>query len=241
MKNKKQSILIIKHGAFGDLIQSDGIFKSIKNRHPNSHLCLLTSSLFKELMMKSPYFEDIIVDNRVSFWKLKNYLCLLKQIYSKNLSYIYDLQNSQRTLIYKFFLLKNVSWISTQREDHPTSGLQGLIDMLKKDGMNSKEIYGPDLSWMVQDVSSLLKKNKIDKNYIVLIPGSSKKHPEKRWPFYKEIAIKFKSCGYDVINILGPDELDLKQSLFGHIFCRKVRHYLAHVSNCTPISRSKGI
>ena len=61
MKNKKQSILIIKHGAFGDLIQSDGIFKSIKNRHPNSHLCLLTSSLFKELMMKSPYFEDIIV------------------------------------------------------------------------------------------------------------------------------------------------------------------------------------
>ena len=143
MKNKKQSILIIKHGAFGDLIQSDGIFKSIKNRHPNSHLCLLTSSLFKELMMKSPYFEDIIEDNRVSFWKLKNYLCLLKQIYSKNFSYVYDLQNSQRTLIYKFFLLKNVSWITTQREDHPISGLQGLIDMLKKDGMKSKEIYEP--------------------------------------------------------------------------------------------------
>ena len=31
MKLKKQNILIIKHGAFGDLIQSDGIFRTIKD------------------------------------------------------------------------------------------------------------------------------------------------------------------------------------------------------------------
>ena len=106
--------------------------------------------------------------------------------------------------MYKFLLLKNATWITTKRNDHPISGLQGLIDMLKSDGMQSKEILEPDLSWMINDVSLLLKKYKILKKYIVFIPGSSKKHPEKRWPFYNDMAIEFINRGYDVINIIGP-------------------------------------
>ena len=216
MKLKKQNILIIKHGAFGDLIQSDGIFKSIKARHLNANLILLTSSPFKKLMKISPYFDDIIIDDRLSLWNIKSYYYLIKELNSYNFSHVYDLQNSQRTSRYKNFLLKNALWLTTNRNDHPQSGLQGLIDMLKDDGMISQEIYAPDISWMTNDISSLLKRKNISKNYIVLIPGSSKKHPEKRWPFYGELAKEFMSRGYDVINILGPDELDLKQSLLGH-------------------------
>ena len=217
MRKKDKSILIIKHGAFGDIIQSDGIFKSIKRRHPNTNLILLTSSLYKKLMKESPYFNNIIEDNRLPLWHLRGYFALLKKLHSYNFSHVYDLQNSQRTSMYKFLLLKNVIWITTKRNDHPISGLQGLIDMLKSDGMQSKEILEPDLSWMINDVSHLLKKYKISKNYIVLIPGSSKKHPEKRWPFYNDIAVEFISRGYDVINILGPDEFDIRRSLKGHI------------------------
>ena len=55
MKLKKQNILIIKHGAFGDLIQSDGIFRTIKNKYPSSNLVLLTSSTYKNLMLLSIY------------------------------------------------------------------------------------------------------------------------------------------------------------------------------------------
>ena len=218
MRQKEKSILIIKHGAFGDIIQSDGIFKSIKMRHPNTNLILLTSSLYKKFMLQSPYFKNIIEDNRRPLWHLGGYYTLLKKLHSYNFSYVYDLQNSQRTSMYKFFLLKNATWITTKRIDHPISGLQGLIDMLMDDGMQSKEIFEPDLSWMVNDVSLLLQKNKILKKYVVFIPGSSKKHPEKRWPFYKDMAIEFINRGYDVINIIGPDEIDLRKSLEGHIF-----------------------
>ena len=216
MKLRKQNILIIKHGAFGDLIQSDGIFKSIKARHLNANLILLTSSPFKKLMKISPYFDDIIIDDRLSLWNIKSYCYLIKQLNSYNFSHVYDLQNSQRTSRYKIFLLKNALWLTTNRNDHPQSGLQGLIDMLKDDGMISQEIYDPDISWMMNDISSLLKRKNISKNYIVLIPGSSKKHPEKRWPFYKELAKKFMKQGYEVVNILGPEELDLKNDLVGH-------------------------
>ena len=217
MQQKEKNILVIKHGAFGDIIQSDGIFKSIKRRHPNTNLILLTSSLYKKIVMERPYFSNIIEDNRLPIWHLRGYFALLKKLHLYSFSHVYDLQNSQRTSMYKFLLLKNVIWLTTKRNDHPISGLQGLIDMLKSDGMQSKEILEPDLSWLINDVSLLLKKYKILKKYIVLIPGSSRKHPEKRWPFYNDMAIEFMNRGYDVINIIGPDEIDLKKSLEGHV------------------------
>ena len=93
MKLRIQNILIIKHGAFGDLIQSDGIFKSIKIRYPNANLILLTSSPFKKLMRISPHFDDVIIDDRLSLWNLKSYYYLIKQLNSYNFSHVYDLQN----------------------------------------------------------------------------------------------------------------------------------------------------
>ena len=212
---QKKNILLIKHGAFGDLIQSDGIFKSIKIKHPKDNLILLTTSSFKNLMGASPYFDDVIVDNRFPLWNLMSYYYLIKKLNSYNFSNVYDLQNSQRTLGYKNFLLKNALWVTTKRMDHPQSGLQGLIDMLKDNGMADHEIYDPDIAWMVNDVSPLLKRKNISEKYVVLIPGSSRKHPEKRWPFYKALAKEFMNQGFDVVNILGPDELDLKQALLG--------------------------
>jgi ADP-heptose:LPS heptosyltransferase len=213
---QKKNILLIKHGAFGDLIQSDGIFKSIKIKHPKDNLILLTTSSFKNLMGASPYFDDVIVDNRFPLWNLMSYYYLIKKLNSYNFSNVYDLQNSQRTLGYKTFLLKNALWVTTKRMDHPQSGLQGLIDMLKDNGMANHEIYDPDITWMVNDVSPLLKRKNISEKYVVLIPGSSKNHPEKRWPFYKNIAKEFMDQGFDVVNILGPDELSLHKDLLGH-------------------------
>ena len=72
MRQKEKSILIIKHGAFGDIIQSDGIFKSIKMRHPNTNLILLTSSLYKKFILQSPYFKKIIEDNFFKIWTLQH-------------------------------------------------------------------------------------------------------------------------------------------------------------------------
>jgi len=213
---QKQNILLIKHGAFGDLIQSDGIFKSIKIKHPEDNLILLTTKSFKNLMRASPYFVDVIVDDRFPLCDLKSYYHLIKKLNSYNFSNVYDLQNSQRTLWYKTFLLKNSLWVTTNRKDHPQSGLQGLIDMLKDNGMADHEIYDPDITWMVNDVSPLLKTKNISEKYVVLIPGSSKNHPEKRWPFYKNLAKKFMDQELDVVNILGPDELGLHKDLLGH-------------------------
>jgi len=217
MKLKKQNILIIKHGAFGDLIQSDGIFRTIKNVYSDANLILLTSYCYKNLMLLSPYIDKVIVDNRVKFWNLRKIFQLIREIDNVRFSHVFDLQNSQRTFLYKI-LLTSPTWITTKRKDHAISGLQGLVDMLNDYGIPFNKILEPNIKWMANDISLLLKKKKILGRYIVLIPGSSKKHKEKRWPYYKELADILLKEDLNVISILGPDELNLENSIPGHIF-----------------------
>ena len=42
---KKENILIIKHGALGDLIQADGIFKSIRAKHKYAKIVLINKEI----------------------------------------------------------------------------------------------------------------------------------------------------------------------------------------------------
>ena len=80
MEKIKKNILLIRHGAFGDLIQSDGIFRTIKNNYPNSNLVLLTSSSYKNLMLLSPYIDKIIIDDRFKLWNLRKIFQLIREI-----------------------------------------------------------------------------------------------------------------------------------------------------------------
>jgi len=217
MQQTKQNILLIKHGAFGDLIQSDGIFRTIKNHYPKANLILLTSSSYKDLMLLSPYIDKIIIDDRFKFWNLRKTFQLIREIDSLNFSHVFDLQNSQRTYLYKI-LLNTPTWVTTKRKDHPISGLQGLIDMLKDYGISSSKILAPNITWMANDISPLLKKRKILGEFIVLIPGSSQKHIEKRWPYYKQLADKLLKQDFNVVSIFGPDELDLEKTMPGYKF-----------------------
>ena len=45
----------------------------------------------------------------------------------------------------------------------------------------------------------------------MLLPGSSRKHKEKRWPFFGELAKLLLLKNYQVVVILGPEELELEQ------------------------------
>ena len=106
--NKAKKILIIKHGALGDLIQVDGIIKSIRYEHKNAKLVLLTSKKFVKLMSMCPYIDDQIIDNRSSFFNLLSHINLYKNINKYKFNIIYDLQNSQRTYIYRKYFFNKI-------------------------------------------------------------------------------------------------------------------------------------
>ena len=158
---KIENILIIKHGALGDLIQADGIIKSIRFKHKNSKLVLLTSKKFKNLMSMCPYIDDQLIDDRSSFFNIFSFMCLYRRIKKYNFKIIYDLQNSQRTYIYRKYIFHKIKWVSTNRKDHPISGLRGLEEMLREHFVISKSAFKPDISWLAKDTKDIIKKNKI--------------------------------------------------------------------------------
>jgi ADP-heptose:LPS heptosyltransferase len=66
MPMQKKNILVIKHGALGDIIFSLGAFKALRQHHKKDRLILLTSTLFKTFAEKTGCFDEIWIDARSS-------------------------------------------------------------------------------------------------------------------------------------------------------------------------------
>ena len=64
------NILIIKHGSLGDLVQANGAMEDIKKSNPKSHVVLLTSLHYFDLMNKCPYVDEVLIDKRFPRWNL---------------------------------------------------------------------------------------------------------------------------------------------------------------------------
>lgn len=216
-ENEKQ-ILVIKHGALGDLMQSMGLLKDIKFRYPESVITILTSPSYYQLMHRCPFIDKIIIDKRAPFWRLDEQLKLQKKLHHQHFDLVIDLQNSNRSRVYRKLWLAKSQWIGRNaQEAAPISGLSGLIELLKNAGIPVQFAFNADLSWMIGDVDTILKQHGISQEYIALIPGSSSQHANKRWPYYSALAKAFIDYGHQVVVILGPDETNIGNQMPGHL------------------------
>lgn len=212
------NILIIKHGSLGDLIQANGAIKDIKNFYKNRKVFLLTAQPYAIFMSECPYIDGVIIDKRLPRWNFF-YLNNLKKILLKyNFTKVFDLQNSSRTKFYKRFIIKNTEWSSSETSLEPGQKkkdfdkdpvLDRMEIQLKKSGVETQHTKNIDLSWALTDVSRLVKQYANDE-YILLFPFCSKKHPKKKWPYFKELISKLKTNyknKYPVLVAPGPDEI----------------------------------
>jgi ADP-heptose:LPS heptosyltransferase len=218
MQTDKKSILVIKHGALGDLIQAIGIIMDIRHYYPNSVMTLLTAPSYCQLMQRCPYIDHVIADNRAPIWRVDQQIKLKKKLQKQKIDLVFDLQNSDRSSMYQQFWFSKVKWVGRSAEaEEPESGLSGLKTLMQDAGISTEHIYHPDLLWMVEDVSTMLTKRGITQHYVALIPGSSAQHLDKRWPHYAALATALIERGHQVVVILGPDESDLAKGMPGHI------------------------
>ena len=178
ISNKK--ILIIKHGALGDIFMSFKSIKSISNCYSNITICS-TNSGFKALKMLDVKFEKIF-DNRGNLYETS---LVLKKIISKKFDIVIDLQNSKRSSMYLCFLkifcsseLNGTSFFANKRyikknlNEHVTKGLENQLKMINV--LSPKKTITP---------------SKSKSNHVVIIPGSSLKGKHKRWPILNFIEL----------------------------------------------------
>ena len=212
------NILIIKHGSLGDLIQANGAIKDIKNFYKNRKVFLLTSTPYSVFMSECPYLDGVIIDKRLPRWNLF-YLNNLKKNLSKyKFSKIFDLQNSRRTKFYKRFILNNIEWSSTEttlkpgekKSDFDKDPVLDRMELqLKQSGIETEFTKNINLNWAFEDISRLIKQY-TNNEYILLFPFCSKKHQNKKWPYFKELVQKLKhnyKNKYPILIAPGPSEI----------------------------------
>tara|TARA_B110000261_G_scaffold162022_1_gene204754 strand:+ start:639 stop:1568 length:930 start_codon:yes stop_codon:yes gene_type:complete len=242
------NILIIKHGALGDLIQITNVLKSIRHKYPESKITLLTDIKFKFFSDRIIFIDEIIYENRPSFLRIDEWLTIILKIARRNFNIVFDLQNSDRTSVYYFFIRlfnSKVIWSGNRKggkyKYHPKNFESVPIkDRIKNQlALMNIEIYdNPDISWM-------LNKNIInlpDNDFVILLPGSSLEHKHKRWPAEKfaELANHLKERNIDSI-ILGQSHSEGEELKKIKLLAPKIIDFSNQDLDCLATTASKAI
>jgi ADP-heptose:LPS heptosyltransferase len=168
--SEKHNILIVKHSSLGDWIKATGLFHFLRNKFKDSNIILITSQPYTQLAYSSGYFDKIWIDSREPYgsWGI------FKKIRKHNYSYVFDLQSSLRSKMYRPFITCSNKYWSLERRKK-MHDIEQFYDALKYLGIDKHP--APATHWLTTDVSHL----NISKDFVLLIPGCSAKRKEKRW------------------------------------------------------------
>jgi len=214
-------ILIIKLGALGDVVISTSIINKILAHHKKDDVYLLTTPAFENLFNEIRNLKVI----KCMRYGLFNLIKTILWIRSARFNKIYDLQSNDRSTIY--CALSGVSFCAGNHprfpyKAHPDDIYKGechsferLNQIIVSAGI-SPALPEPSLPTppnTITKISSWLKeKNLTQKNFIIMHAGSSNKHTQKRWPFFKELALILKNY-FEIVWVGGVDDSMLNAHL----------------------------
>jgi len=210
----QRRILVIKHGALGDIVQALDAFASLRAGNPHAHIALMTSPVFMSLAKMMPWFDEVIVDPRAGLLNLAA-AWRIRQYFRQNWSLIVDMQCSSRTRNYfAYFVLSNMRWIGTApgcSDPLPDfTGVNNRDRMVKSAEMAGGISQTPDISWLVKGAAQTEGPAVMinDKQYAVLVPGCSLAKPQKRWPADRFAAIgnELVSRGFEIVLVGTADD-----------------------------------
>ena len=107
-----KNILVIKHGALGDIIQAIDTFESLRLSFAQSRITLLTAPAFAPLLAASGWFDEVVTDPRKPIWHLQNSWRMAK-LFKRPFDGIIDLQCSSRTAAYFKLTRPKTRWFGT--------------------------------------------------------------------------------------------------------------------------------
>jgi ADP-heptose:LPS heptosyltransferase len=196
------NILIIKLGALGDFVQATTAFSAIRQHDPDAQLTLLTTAPYQDFAKRLGYFDHIILDTRPKWHQFNRLKTLIKTLRASQFDTVYDLQDVDRTRLYRRFLPRTTLWIShprTKTPQHPQERFQQMFESLEIDFSANL-----DLTTLAESIDAPLRSP-----YALLIPGASNAHGGlKRWPekCYAQLAQHLVEQGIQPVIMGGPGE-----------------------------------
>ena len=205
-----ERILLIKHGALGDIIQGFDAFESLRKGCPDAHISLLTTKPYEKLMKSSNWFDEVLIDHRATALNVFQNL-RLRSLLRMGWDKIIDLQCSKRTATYSRLVSKGTRWFGNA--PNATDLMPDFIGSTNRERMLAAVLMAgarmsePDLSFLT--TSAFLEPlSGLGPPYAVILPSSSAAKPSKRWPIdnYVKLARALKKDGLQPV--LSGTELD---------------------------------
>ena len=174
--------MIIRLGALGDVVLSFSPFAAIRAHHPRARITLLTTKPFAAWLAASPWFDEVLTDDRPEFWDLPGLLRLRRKL--DGFDMVYDLQTSARSSRY-FRLAGSPPWSGIARgcafphanpDRNRMHTRERIAEQLAMAGIPA--LPRPDLSWLRAGPPGLA----LPERFAALIPGAAPHRPAKRWP-----------------------------------------------------------
>ncbi|MGQ9368499.1 glycosyltransferase family 9 protein [Azospirillum sp. A39] len=185
-------ILVIKLGALGDFFLAQTALQAIRRHHAADRLTLLTIPSLAPLAERSGLFDAVWTDRRGH--SPVHWLAMRRRLRGGRFARVYDLQCQSRTDRYflLFFPGPWPEWSGTAPGgSHPdrypgrrtVPVLERYARQLRPFGIEPDR--WPDLSWLDADTA----RYGLDGPYALLVPGSSPRRPDKRWPVERYAAL----------------------------------------------------
>ncbi|MGE0415829.1 MAG: glycosyltransferase family 9 protein [Acetobacteraceae bacterium] len=195
-------ILVVKLGAFGNIILSLSAFAAIRRHHPGAEISVLTTRAYADWLRTMPWFDHVLIDTRPSWWDLPGVLRLRRMLARGGFDRVYDLQTSGRSSRYfrMFPRRRRPEWSGIAAGcSHPDRDpdRNRLHDVDRQHGQLRQagitDIPPADLSWSHGDIARF----RLPADFVLLVPGSSDHRPQKRWPIphYAALADRLRAAG----------------------------------------------
>jgi ADP-heptose:LPS heptosyltransferase len=214
------NILIVKLGAFGNIILSLAAFGAIRKHHAGARISVLTSATYADWLHTFPYFDEVLVDPRPAWWDLATAHKLAKMLANGHFSRVYDLQTSTRSS--RYFLLfpvkhrpewSGIAFGCSHPDRDPRRNI--LHDTVRQEGQlrqaGISDVPPADLSWCTGDIARF----ELPADFALLVPGSSPDRLGKRWPaaHYQALAQRLAERGVASVIVGAGAEQGLAQQI----------------------------
>lgn len=201
----RPNILVIKHGALGDVVMATAAFKAIREAYPDADIVGLTTPAYATLLAQSPYFNEIWSDRKPKLFDREGRRRLKTMFNSRPWEWVFDLQSSRRSTSYQWLFerpwpkISNISrWSSHGYVDKQRMQRHALERLRRQLAKVDLQVGDPDLSWLNQDVSNLQPVTQ----YAILVPGGSAHRIDKRWPAEQYAAVAQELVQQGIIPLL---------------------------------------
>lgn len=221
-------VLIIKHGAIGDIFMSLNSFHSISRKYSN--VTLLSTKSSHKILTELEFNFKKIIDNRQGLFSTVK---ILYEILVNKFDLIIDLQNSTRTSFYLLVLktfsnsiTNGTSRFASKRyykinyNEHVKEGLKNQISLLN---INSFDYYS-------------YKTARSIKKQVIIVPGTSKSAINRRWNIKNFISLinYLSKKKISVYIIGGPEEKEISKLI-------PINKYVNNLINKSPWKVVKSI